>query len=151
MSSGDYLRYLRALKGGPDLFTVSEGSGVPSNVLREMEQRYRAVGDEETLEKLAQYYEVPVEELKWRHEWSRKALSIALDIACVEGVPIQLNLRTGQSFRGKVVWWDLGATLLELEDGSQVVVQRHMVDTWEPRLETAVLEQEAELAGGTET
>ncbi len=141
MSSGDYLRYLRALKGGPDLFTVSEGSGVPPGTLREIEQRYRAVGDEETLEKLAQYYDVPVEELRWRHGWSRKALSLALDVAQAEDVPIQLNLRTGQSLRGKVVWWDLGATLLETDDGDQVVVQRHMVDTWEPRLETTVSEE----------
>ncbi|MCD6290829.1 MAG: hypothetical protein J7M34_10035 [Anaerolineae bacterium] len=135
MSSGDYLRYLRALKGGPDLLTVSAGSGVPTKVLRELEQRYRAVGDEEVLDKLAQYYGVPAEELRWRHEWSRKALSIALDIAQERGVPIRLNLRTGQSFQGLVVWWDLGATLLEMKDGTRVVVQRHMVDTWEPRLD----------------
>ncbi len=135
MSSGDYLRYLRALKGGPDLITVSQETGVPTNLLRELEQRYRPVGDEATLEKLAQYYEVPAQELCWRHQWSRKALSHSLDAAQQNGTPIQLNLRTGQTFRGKVVWWDLGAVLLELEDGGQVVVQRHMVETWDPRVE----------------
>ena len=135
MSSGDYLRYLRALKGGPDLITVSRETGIPTNLLREIEQRYRPIGDKETLEKLARYYGISPEELYWRHEWSRKALSWSLETARQSDTPIQLNLRTGQSFRGRVRWWDLGATLLELEDGRQVVIQRHMVETWEPRVE----------------
>ncbi len=138
MSTGDYLRYLRALKGGPDLITVSQGSGVSSHVLREMEQRYRHVGDDATIEKLAQYYGVPAEELRWRRIWSRKELSKALETAQQQRIPLQVNLRTGQTLRGQVIWWDLGAALLELDDGHQVVVQRHMVDTWEPREPGAV-------------
>jgi sRNA-binding regulator protein Hfq len=102
-------------------------------VLREIEQRYRSVGNDATIEKLAQYYDVPADELRWRQAWSRKGLSKALAAAQQQRIPLQVNLRTGQSLRGQVVWWDLGAALLELGDGRQVVVQRHMVDTWEPR------------------
>lgn len=131
MSLGDYLRYLRALKGGPTPWDIQEATGVPSGLYRQMEQRYRAVGDEETLVKLAAYFEVPVEELRWRYDWPRKSLSAALVEAQEEGRPIRLHLRTGESFEGRVEWWDLGATLLTLADGEQVVIQRHVVETWE--------------------
>jgi hypothetical protein len=30
-----------------------------------------------------------------------------------------------------VQWSDLGAALLQLENGQEVVVQRHMVDRWQ--------------------
>jgi len=131
VSLGDYLRYLRALKGGPTPWDIQEATGVPSGLYRQMEQRYRAVGDEETLVKLAAYFEVPVEELRWRYDWPRKSLSAALVEAQEEGRPIRLHLRTGESFEGRVEWWDLGATLLTLADGEQVVIQRHVVETWE--------------------
>lgn len=131
MSLADYLRILRAMKGGPTPWEIEEATGVPSGLYRQMEQRYRAVGDEETLLKLAAYFEVPVEELRWRYDWPRKALSKALVEAQEEGRPIRLHLRTGESFEGRVEWWDLGATLLTLADGEQVVVQRHVVETWE--------------------
>lgn len=135
MSSGDYLRFLRGRKGGPDLATVSAASGVPSGLLREIEQRYRQVGDAETLTRLAAYYEVPPEELLWRHEWPRKGLTAALYAAQRDRTPIRLFLRTGQTLEGKVIWWDLGATLIETAEGQQKVVQRHMVDRWDPRVE----------------
>jgi len=131
VSLGDYLRYLRAVKGGPSPWEIADASGVPSSIYRQMEQRYRAVGDEETLARLANYFQVPVEELRWRFEWPRKALSAALRAAQEEGHSIRLHLRTGENIAGRVVWWDLGAVLLTLADGKQVVVQRHVVERWE--------------------
>lgn len=131
MSLGDYLRYLRAMKGGPTPWDIQEATGVPSGLYRQMEQRYRAMGDEETLVRLAAYFDVPVEELRWRYDWPRKLLSKALVEAQEEGRPIRLHLRTGETFEGRVEWWDLGATLLTLTNGEQVVVQRHVVETWE--------------------
>jgi len=148
MSSGDYLRFLRGRKGGPDLATVSAASGVPNSLLREIEQRYRRVGDAEALTRLAAYYEVPPEELLWRHEWPRKGLTAALYAAQRDHTPIRLFLRTGQTLEGKVVWWDLGATLIETEDGQQKVVQRHMVDRWDPRVEWEEEDEESESANG---
>lgn len=146
MSSGDYLRFLRGRKGGPDLATVSAASGVPSGLLREIEQRYRQVGDAETLTRLAAYYDVPPEELLWRHEWPRKGLTAALYAAQRDHTPIRLFLRTGQMLEGKVVWWDLGATLIETAEGQQKVVQRHMVDKWDPRVEWEEEGEESESA-----
>ncbi len=130
MSTGDYLRFLRALHGGKDFFTIQEESGVPSGIMRQIEQRYRHVGDDETLRKLAAYYNVPAEELLWRKEWSRARLTFALEDAMRLDVPIRLHLRTGETFEGKVRWVDLAATCLDI-DGQEVVVQRHWVDTWE--------------------
>ncbi len=130
MSSGDYLRFLRALHGGKDFFTIEKESGVPSNVMRQIEQRYRAVGDPETLRTLAAYYGVPAEEVLWRHEWSRAKLTFALEDALREQVPIRLYLRTGEVFEGRVCWVDLGATCLNVH-GREIIVQRHWVDKWE--------------------
>lgn len=130
MSSGDYLRFLRALHGGKDFFTIEAETGIPASVMRQIEQRYRAVGDPETLTRLAEYYGVPPEEVLWRHEWSRARLTFALEDAMRDNVPIRLYLRTGEVFEGYVCWVDLGATCL-LVEGREVIVQRHWVDKWE--------------------
>ncbi len=130
MSSGDYLRFLRALRGGKDFFTIEAETGIPSGIMRQIEQRYRAVGDEETLRRLAEYYGVPAEEVLWRHEWSRARLTFALEDAMRQDVPIRLFLRTGETFTGKVCWVDLAATCLVV-DGKEIIIQRHWVDKWE--------------------
>ncbi len=130
MSSGDYLRFLRAVHGGKDFFTIEAETGIPSGVMRQIEQRYRAIGDEDTLRRLAEYYNVPPEEVLWRHRWSRAKLTFALEDAMRQDVPIRLYLRTGHMWEGKVRWVDLGATCLVV-DGREIIVQRHWVDKWE--------------------
>jgi len=130
MSSGDYLRFLRARHGGVDFFTVEQETGVPSSILRQIEQRYRAVGEEDILRRLAEFYGVPAEEVLWRHRWSRARLTFALEDALRENRPIRLYLRTGEEFAGHVLWVDLAATCLKV-DGHEIVVQRHWVDRWE--------------------
>jgi hypothetical protein len=121
------------MKGGPDFLSIEEATGVLSQSLREIEQRYRRVGEsDEDLQRLADYYNVPVEELIWRREKWRKLLSEALYVAQTERRPIRLILRDGPTFEGLVAWWDLGATELDLSDGDErLVVQRHAVDDWE--------------------
>lgn len=131
MSAGDYLRYLRAVKGGPTPQEIETESGVPAGSYRQIEQRYRAFGSDEDLAKLAAYFAVPVEEITHRVEWTRKALSAALVEAIEEDMPIQLQLRTGHTITGKVQWSDLGAALIQQDSGDEVVVQRHMVDRWQ--------------------
>lgn len=131
MSTGDYVRYLRAVKGGPTPLDIQEATGVPSGTYRQLEQRYREIGDEEDLRKLADYFGVPAEELLERSTWTRKDLSRALVEAREMQRPIQLRLRNGETISGQVKWSDLGAALLQLQDGREVVVQRHFVDRWE--------------------
>lgn len=131
MSAGDYMRYLRAVKGGPTPQDIQDATGVPAGIYRQMEQRYRAMGTEEELASLAAYFEVPVEELTNRADWTRKALSAALVEAVEMDAPIRLELRNSHEITGKVVWSDLGAALIQREDGQEIVVQRHMVDRWQ--------------------
>jgi hypothetical protein len=127
------MRYLRAMKGGPDYLIIEAATAVPGRSLREIEQRYRRVGDsDEELRKLADYYAVPLDEFTWRREKWRKLLSEALVAAQAENRPIRLILRDGPTFEGRVLWWDLAAAELELSGaGERVVVQRHAVDDWE--------------------
>lgn len=130
MSLGDYVRYLRALKGGPDYSEIAAACGIDPVVIHDIEQRYRMVGSDDDLAKLAAYFDVPVEALARRRERYRKALSRALWQAQTEERSIRLTLRSGPTFEGRVRWWDLGATELELADHSRVVIQRHAVDDW---------------------
>lgn len=130
MSTGDYVRFLRALKGGPTPWDIAQATGVSAGTYRQIEQRYRTVGTEEELTKLAEYFGIPSEELISRQQWSRKELSAFLVEAAEQEQPVRLELRTGETFVGQVLWSDLGAALLRLEDGSEIVLQRHMIDRW---------------------
>jgi hypothetical protein len=133
MSLGDTLRLLRAKRGGITPVDIEAATALPKGLYRQMEQRYRAVGDDENIRILAEYYEVPFEDLRWRLDWPRKALSHAL-VACMrDSQPITLYLWNGQIIAGTVKWWDLGAIGLETADGGLVVVQRHAAERWEPR------------------
>jgi len=133
MSLGDYLRYLRATHGGESTLDVAGAIGLSSPwPINEIEQRYRQVGDDELVAKLADYYGVPVEELLWRRKRSRKAFSNFCSNAIESGHAVALQLRTGERLEGRVEWVDMGALLLKPADGStEIVVQRHIVDDWE--------------------
>lgn len=131
MSTGDYVRYLRAVKGGPTPHDIQEATGITAGIYRQLEQRYRAVGDAEDLKKLAQYFDVPAEDLIERENWTRKALSEALVIARETQHAIRLELRSGEVMVGNVKWSDLGAALIALEGGREVVLQRHFIDRWQ--------------------
>lgn len=132
MSLGDYLRLLRARRGGITPWEIEAATELPKGLYRMMEQRYRAVGDDETIRMVADFYGVPFEELRWRLDWPRKALNFTLAAAMRTQRPVTLHLWNGQTLRGIVRWWDLGAVGLELPDGRLVVVQRHAAERWEP-------------------
>lgn len=142
MSLGDYLRYLRARRGGPNPREIAEAAGLPhGGIISQIEQRYREIGDDEALEKLAAYFEVPVEELRWRRARSRKAFSTFINEAMMNDEVVCLHLRLGEDLVGRVRWWDLSALGLEPLDGTPlIVVQRHAVDDWE-MVETTEPEQ----------
>ncbi len=133
MSLGDYLRLLRAQRGGVTPLDIETAlPDLTKGVYRQIEQRYRAVGDDESLRLIAGYYGLPFEELRWRLDWPRKALSRALVHALMNDAPITLHLWNGQVQTGRVKWWDLGALELETPDGA-LVIQRHAVERWDPR------------------
>ncbi len=131
MSLGDELRYLRARAGGPTPLEIAEATGVESGLYRQLEQRYREMGDDETVEKLAAYFGCDAEWLKKARARSRKAFSQHLDQAMRSAAPVTLHLRTGETLTGQVQWWDLGALGLKPDGGGPlVVVQRHAVIEW---------------------
>jgi sRNA-binding regulator protein Hfq len=142
MSLGDYLRLLRARRGGITPWDIEAASGLTKGLYRQMEQRYRAVGDDDSIRILADFYGVPFEELRWRLDWPRKALSRALAAAVRENRPITLHLWNGESVTGSVQWWDLGAVALEAAPGELLVVQRHAAERWDPRAPDPVPDQE---------
>jgi sRNA-binding regulator protein Hfq len=133
MSLGDYLRYLRAMHGGESTLEIAEKLGLASPwPINEIEQRYRDCGSDELVAKLAEYYEVPVEELMWRRGRSRKSLSSFLGDAVEHDQTVVLVLRSGDRLEGNVDWFDMGSILLEPTEGpDEILVQRHMVDDWE--------------------
>jgi hypothetical protein len=135
MSLGDYLRLLRARAGGVTPLEIETATGLPKGTYRLMEQRYRSIGDDESIRQLADFYGVPYEELRWRLDWPRKALSHSLVAAMRHESTLALHLWNGQTVRGKVKWWDLGAVGLETEQGELLVVQRHAAERWEPFVE----------------
>lgn len=135
MSLGDYLRLLRAKHGGITPWDIEAAAPITKGLYRQMEQRYRAVGDDDSIRILADFYGVPFDDLRWRLEWSRKALSRTLLAAALAQTPVTLHLWNGTAVTGTVVWWDLGAVELAVADGEPVVVQRHAVERWDPRLD----------------
>ena len=133
MSLGDELRYLRAFRGGGNLRQIEEEIGLEPGTLRQIEQRYRRVGeDDKVLAKIAAYYDVPLGALQYHRERYRKALSAYLQQGLESGAIARFELRTGERMTGRVRWWDLGAFGLEAEGGGPLfVVQRHAVLDWE--------------------
>ena len=142
MSLGDYLRLQRARHGGVTPWDIETATNLPKGLYRQMEQRYRAVGDDDSIRILAEFFGVPFEELRWRLDWPRKALSRALVVSVRNHTPLTLHLWNGDAINGMVRWWDLGAAGIETDRGL-VVVQRHAVERWEPRAdEEALLSEE---------
>lgn len=153
MSLGDKLRLLRAQRGGITPLDVEAAlPALPRGVYRQMEQRYRAVGDDESIRLLAHFYGVSADDLLWRLAWPRKALSRALVYAMKQNALITLHLWNGQTVTGRVKWWDLGAIGLDTGSGELAVLQRHAVERWEPRApETAPVQDAGEDAGEEDT
>lgn len=133
MSLGDYLRLLRAQRGGITPWDIEAATPLTKGLYRQMEQRYRATGDDESIRILAEFYGRPYADLRWRLDWSRKALSHALLAAANTQTVLTLELWNGETVTGRVAWWDLGAVGLEMGMGEVCVVQRHAVERWDPR------------------
>jgi transcriptional regulator with XRE-family HTH domain len=131
MSLGDELRLLRAKAGGITPSDIEEATGVDAGLYSQIEQRYREMGDDETVERLAAFFGCQAEPLKQARARSRKALSRFLAQALESGDTVEFELRTGDKLMGQVGWWDLGSLGLEpTAGGSLIVVQRHAIINW---------------------
>jgi transcriptional regulator with XRE-family HTH domain len=132
MSLGDELRYLRANAGGPTPFEIADATGIDAGLYRQIEQRYREIADDETVQKLAAYFNCDPDVLMRARSRSRKMLSRFLNDALQSQAKIRLHLRTGETLSGRVTWWDLGSIGLDPgDDATLIVVARHAVVDWE--------------------
>lgn len=134
MSLSDYIKYLRAMQGGGTPWEIAEASGVPAGAIHLLEVKHRRVGeDDEQLQKLATYFNVPVEDLTTRREAYRKRLTFFLDDLAESDSPIALKMEHGDVLEGTVLWYAREALALvpSNEPESQpYIVQRSWIADW---------------------
>lgn len=131
MILSDLLMYLRARKGGVFYSDVSEAIEIPTLRLVRAE-RTLTVPDLTTEEigRLAEYFNVPVLDLREAKRRSRADLTSYLAGLEKSGAPARLRLRGDQSVSGPIVWRDRHAVALRQPDRSAVVVYRSSVEAW---------------------
>ncbi|MDQ6693685.1 MAG: hypothetical protein M3014_04590 [Chloroflexota bacterium] len=132
MSLSDYIRYMRALKGGATPWEIAEGSGLSPGEIHLLEVKHKRVGEEdEQLEKLARFFGVPLAELARRREAYRKRLSYFLHSSALASAQVTLKLETEETLSGTVVWYTREAVALDTEPGHHPhIVQRSWVADW---------------------
>lgn len=138
MSLSDYIRYLRAVGGGLTPWEIAEKSGVSAREIHLLEVKHRRVGEsDEALQKLASFFNVPLESLMGRREAYRKRLTFFLEETQKESSPVVLKLEDGEELEGTVAWFGREAVAItpaanKGSDSSDTpyVVQRGWVADW---------------------
>ncbi|HVF98802.1 MAG TPA: helix-turn-helix transcriptional regulator [Chloroflexia bacterium] len=143
MSLSDYIKYLRAVKGGVTPWEIAEASGVPASEVHLIEVKHRRVGeDDEILSKLAGYFGVPLEDLTARRESYRKMLTQFLEDSKRKESQVTLTLESGEAVSGKIDWFSREAVALvpaggrateagEATAADPYIVQRGWVASWQ--------------------
>src|SRR5262245_54704231 len=128
MSLSDRIKYLRAVSGGLTPWEIADKSGVPAREIHLLEVKHRRVGEsDEALQKLAAFFEVPVEDLTGRREAYRKRLTSFLEESHEQSAPVALKLEDGEVLEGSVAWFGREAVGITPTGGSEdtpIVVQR---------------------------
>lgn len=139
MSLSDYIKYMRAVRGGATPWEIAEATEVPVSQVHLIEVKHRRVGeDDAVLEKLATYFDVPVEQLTSRRDWYRKLLTEFLGKSVQNSAKIALRLENGEELTGEVAWYSHEAVALspssDATSGADiqdpVVVQRGWIASW---------------------
>src|SRR5437762_14247520 len=101
MSLSDYVKYLRAASGGLTPWEIAEKSGVPAREIHLLEVKHRRVGEnDDALQKLANFFDVPPESLTDRREAYRKRLTFFLEESQQQSSPLVLKQIGRASCRG---------------------------------------------------
>lgn len=136
MSLSDYIKYLRAVKGGVTPWEISEASGVPASEVHLIEVKHRRVGDDdETLSRLADYFGVPLEEFTGRRDNYRKLLTQFLEESQRKESTVTLIMEGGEPVSGKIDWFSREAIALvpgsdDSGEEDPYIVQRGWVAGW---------------------
>ena len=136
MSLSDYIKYLRAVKGGLTPWEIAAGSGVAAREIHLIEVKHRRMGDDEAvLEKLAEFFGVPLEDLTSRRDSYRKRLTTFLEESQKDDSAVTLKMENGDEITGKVTWFGREAVALTPHGSSgereaPYIVQRGWVADW---------------------
>jgi hypothetical protein len=133
MSLSDYIKYLRAKHGGDTPWEIAEASGVPAGAIHLLEVKHRRVGEDDAqLQKLAAFFDVPLEELTTRREAYRKRLTFFLEELAGSDTSVTLKLEDGNELEGTVQWYarESLALLPPGEGDEPYIVQRGWVADW---------------------
>ena len=133
MSLSDYVKYLRAVKGGLTPWEIAEGSGVPAREVHLIEVKHRRMGEDDALGRLASFFGVPVEDLTRRREAYRKRLTRFLEESREHESGVALKLESGEELEGAVAWYSREAVALAPSgEDHPYIVQRGWIADWRP-------------------
>ncbi len=136
MSLSDYIKYQRAVKGGLTPWEIAEGSGVSSRDVHLLEVKHRRMGEDDAmLQKLADYFGVPLTELTRRREAYRKRLISFLDEYIEDNRAIVIKLESGEEVDGIVTWYSREALALRpagapADTTDLCIIQRAWISDW---------------------
>lgn len=134
MSLSDRIKYLRAVTGGLTPWEIADKSGVPAREIHLIEVKHRRVGEnDEMLQKLAAFFNVPVDDLTGRREAYRKRLTFFLEESQEQSASVVLKLEGGEDVEGTVAWFGREAVSILPTGGGDttpLVVQRGWVADW---------------------
>jgi len=134
MSLSDYVKLMRATKGGVTPWEIAEGTGLASKDVHLLEVKHRRMGEDDAmLTKLAAYFEVPVEALTSRRDNFRKRLTAFLAERQRTQDAVTLVLESGEELHGTVAWFAREAFALDPTGGEPdlpLIVQRAIVAEW---------------------
>jgi hypothetical protein len=131
MTLSDLLTYLRARKGGVFYSDVTDATEIATLRLVRAERTYTVPDlSPEEINRLAEYFGVPRDQLQAARQQSRGTLTTYLDERDKAKAPATLRLLGNATVAGPVVWRDRHAVALRQPDGSVLVVYRSSVDGW---------------------
>ncbi|HUS17251.1 MAG TPA: hypothetical protein VM536_19820 [Chloroflexia bacterium] len=134
MSLSDYIKFMRATKGGVTPWEIADATGLSSKEVHLLEVKHRRMGEDDAmLQKLAGYFEVPLEALTTRRDMFRKRLTGFLADRQRTEEPVTLVLESGEELHGTIAWFGREALALNPEGGDPeipIVVQRAVVADW---------------------
>lgn len=134
MSLSDYMKFMRAAKGGVTPWEIADATGLSSKDVHLLEVKHRRMGEDDAmLEKLATYFEVPLDALTTRRDQFRKRLTGFLADRQRTQEPVILVLESGEELHGTVAWFGREATALVPTGGDDdlpIVIQRAVIAQW---------------------
>lgn len=133
MSLSDYMKFMRAVKGGVTPWEIADATGVPSKEVHLLEVKHRRMGDDDAmLAKLAEYFEVPVAELTRRRDAFRKRLTGFVADRQRGNEPVTFVLESGERLQGTIAWFGREAIALQPADhGHPLIIQRAVIAEWQ--------------------